>query len=104
MNTDLVVAGISLAGFIIVVVQALKVSGLRDERWLGWAPWLTALVFLLLKVLETLYPVASVAISGVLTAVVGAASAVLGYFYALKPAAQSLFGQKVTTAELENGK
>lgn len=96
---DLLVAGFSLAGFIVLVVQALKVGGVGEE-WIARAPWITALVFLALSAVEQTVPGSEVYIQAVLTAIVGAASAVVGYFYALKPLAQK-FGAKVSVDDLE---
>jgi len=99
---DLVVAGISLAGFVVLVVQALKVSGVTDAAWLGRTPWITAGVFLALKSLEHFLPASAPYIAYALDAVVGAAGAILGYFYALKPLAHR-FGAVVTATDIEEG-
>ena len=100
MEGDLLLQGFSLAGLIVLVVQALKVSGVQDEKWLGLAPWLTAIVALILYGLVLFVPAAGPIVEGALKAVIGAVGAVLGYFYAVKPAGRAI-GVSMSTGDIE---
>ena len=98
---DLIVAGVKLTLFIGLVVQALKISGVTNETALGVAPWAVALVFLVLAGVEKFVPGSAEVIQWTLTAVLGAAGAVVGYFYAGKPALQAITNRAVTSGQLE---
>jgi len=100
MDQDLIVAGVSLGAFIILVVQALKVTGVVPAEKLGMAPWITAAVFLALFGVESAYPPAAPYIETVLKAAFGAVSAVLIYFYGAKPVFKSI-GSNLTSDDLE---
>ena len=98
MDQDLIVGGVSLAAFVLLAVQALKISGLPEEK-LGYAPWAVAGAFLVLKGVEAFYPASAPIIAGVLQAIFGAVGAILAYFYGLKPVARAI-GQ-ITRADLD---
>jgi hypothetical protein len=98
---DLLVAGVKLTVFIGLVVQALKISGITNETALGVAPWATAFAFLVLAGVEKFVPGSAEYVQWVLTAVMGAAGAVVGYFYAGKPALQAITNRAVTSTQLE---
>ena len=100
MEQDLIVAGVSLGAFIILLVQAIKVTGLLPEEKIGYAPWASALLFLVLYGVEAAVPEAAPYISAVLKAVFGAVSAVLIYFYGVKPSVRAL-GAKISSEDLE---
>jgi len=100
MDQDLIVAGVSLGAFIILVIQALKVTEVVPAEKLGLAPWITAAVFLVLFAAERAFPPAAPYIEGLLKAVFGAVSAVLIYFYGVKPVSKSI-GANLTSEDLE---
>jgi len=98
--SDLIVGGLSLAGFIILAVQAIKVSGLIGEEHVAKVPWAVAGAFLVLKAVEAAYPPSAPIIAGVLQAFAGAVAAVLSYFYGLKPVARAI-GSGLSSSDLE---
>lgn len=99
MDTDLIVAGVSAGAFIILTVQALKISGLTSEEWLKRTPWIVGGVFLVLFGVEQAYAPAAPYIAAVLKAVGGVVSAVLVYFYGLKPVASAI-AENLTSGDI----
>ena len=101
MDQDLIVAGVSLGVYIILAVQAIKVTGLLPAEKIGYVPWALAALFLGLGAVEQLYPISAVYIEAVLKALFGAVSAVLIYFYGVKPSAKAL-GSGITSEDLHD--
>lgn len=97
---DLIVGGVSVAGFIILAMQALKVSGIVNEDNAGYAPWAIGGLLLVLYAVGAIFPPAAPIIAQALQAVAGVVVAVLGYFYGLKPVARAL-AANLSVSDLE---
>jgi len=98
--TDLVVGGVSLGGFIILAVQALKQLPFVNDENVAYLPWGVGFVFLALYAVQAAYPPSAPFIAEALKAIAGTMAAVLGYVYGLKPAVQNL-AAKLTISDLE---
>ncbi len=77
---DLVIGGVPVAGAVLVIVQALKWSGLlRTENEIRIAVLVTAIVGAAVWAAITLFPEIGPVAQVLFTAIVGAAVATLGY-------------------------
>jgi len=97
---DLIVGGVSLAGFIVLAVQALKFLPFVNDENIAYVPWAVGGGFLVLYVVAAAFPPAAPYIEAALKAVTGVMAAVLAYFYGLKPIAKNLAGN-VSADDLE---
>lgn len=87
---DLIVGGVSLAGFIVLAVQALKQLPFVDEDNVAYLPWAVGGVFLVLYAVGALYPPAAPVIEAALQAIAGVLAAVLAYSYGIKPVVRNI--------------
>lgn len=87
---DLIVGGVSLAGFIVLAVQALKLLPFVDEDNVAYLPWAVGGLFLLLYAVGAIFPAAVPVIEAALQAIAGVLAAVLAYSYGLKPVVRNL--------------
>lgn len=99
MDTDILVGGVQLGMLAMLFVQALKVLGVTDEKWIKISVVSVATFFTLLWGVEQTIPVAVPYVKLVVLGLSSIASCVLGYSYVVKPAFQRV-GIKVSVADL----
>jgi hypothetical protein len=100
METEILVGGFKLGVLAILFVQALKLLGVTEEKWLNVSVVSVATFFTILWGVQQLVPAATLYVNIITLGLSSIASCVLGYKYAVKPALQKV-GISVSVADLE---
>ena len=88
MEGNLIVSGLTIGGFLILLVQTIKLMGVTSETWLRLGALIGALFFGGLYLLVFFLPAAQPVVDVIVVVLSAVMTAVLGYFYAVKPLAE----------------